>query len=127
MLTYEHRLKFRELMLLLSCLWHAFLEFLLLLLFSTLKQKTSGIGLKARNSRKSSRNKSWTSSLCLEVSISKQQWCRFSNEVRKLLPISRVQLMQVHGFHIFPSDCVQQNQLEMKIVQLVWFGKMKKM
>src|SRR6218665_495143 len=28
MLTYEHRLKFWKLMLLLSCLWHAFLEFL---------------------------------------------------------------------------------------------------
>jgi len=27
MLTYEHRLKFGKLMLVLRCLWHAFLEF----------------------------------------------------------------------------------------------------
>jgi len=32
MLTYEHRLKVGKLMLLLRCLWHAFLEFLLLIL-----------------------------------------------------------------------------------------------
>src|SRR6218665_3368080 len=93
MLTYEHRLKFWKLMLLLSCLRHAFLEFLyyknsrsschkrlfsineyyywyLAVIYSTLKQKL--FCTKARNSRKSSRNKSHTSSLCLTCIISKQ-------------------------------------------------------